>query len=158
MVYVAETKNPHQRLSHNIDPKKEACHLQARQTDQPLYCSRIPTPKRMKLRFSFLPHGRCTRSTDDCCSSMCAKASVQRLPGTADTGRSASPCAPDSRTVSWRGSLKKTWSSIPGHRCELQPRPPPPIPAHRCELRRRVPPVLTRAGATVTGSHRQHRS
>jgi hypothetical protein len=107
------------------------------------------------MSFNFLPHSRCTRRTDDWYSSVCAKASDQRLLGTANRGRSASPCVPNSQTARWRRSLRKTWSSIPAHRCKLQPRPPPPIPVQHCELQGHVP---LRGQRFSTRPHRQQQS
>ena len=99
----------------------------------------IPTTKIVKLP-RFLPHSRCTRRTDDSCSSLCAKSSDQRPPDTADRGRSASP---ECRSVRWRGSKKMTWSSI-HHRPEPKristpPRTTPRPVADGCGLHRHLP-------------------
>ena len=77
----------------------------------------------------FLPHSRCTRRTDDCGSSVCEKPSDQRSPGTADRRRQASPRAPGSASVRWRGSLRKTWSSEPNG--ISTPARPPQLASHR---------------------------
>ena len=71
----------------------------------------------------FLPHSRCTRRTDDSGSSVSEKPFDQRPPGTADRRRQASPHAPGTTSVRWRGSLRKTWSSEPNG-ISTPPRPP----------------------------------
>ena len=73
----------------------------------------IPTTKRVKLP-RFLPPCSCTHRTVDLGSSVSPKSSEQPPPCTADRATPASPCPPESRSARWRGSSKKTWSSIGG--------------------------------------------